>query len=644
MRHFLTLGSVNAALIALLLTGCSKTSPPTASPLANLNPSPPIAESAGEKNARQLAETTGNPYWEKRWWLEKTARRLRGGKELSPADNPDELMKLSEDEIIRRFMNDEHFGDAILDFNSYFLGFKFDVTSGDPGANSLLADFTPVIASAQEMLKDGDYYRLFDLTGAPFVSPLDSVNRAKDEEKLSNAEVRKKHAAELQAIVQAAIDLAQATNASSEQVCKFLKDNSRETIRLQSDGYPFSIVILGILINPDWVGRLDAMCGAKPLPTPAELASALSSIYAKNQAFFGEMQRFEPANGYKVTRIADYRAVNLEALGLSRHWPAMGLIQASAIRNSSTNMNRKRAAYVLKHFFCDDLTPLGFEIPDEHTGGAHGSDTSCYACHFKLDPMAGFFKSYGLFMTPYHPFKTLVFDDMATTDREQYEKNWRAPEGSARTWNIGYIRSPGAGADNLYGENLEDLSRIIRSAPEAKLCLVRRLFEYFVAPNQTVDAGYLHDLSEKLVKESAQSPSVAVKNVIARLLTSRAYHEHDLDPKRCYDRAPGDTGQDPLPCRVSYLLRENCVGCHNGGVLSDSTLDLSHWIDTGQGVFSFPHLDASGHQRPPRDTFAAIIERLSTADPKKRMPKKALSNQDRREIYGWAQDVYGTLP
>ncbi len=66
-----------------------------------------------------------------------------------------------------------------------------------------------------------------------------------------------------------------------------------------------------------------------------------------------------------------------------------------ALANSSTNYNRKRAAYVLKRFFCDDLNPVGFEDPAEHIGGAHGSQTSCYACHYKLDPMAGFFRNHG---------------------------------------------------------------------------------------------------------------------------------------------------------------------------------------------------------------------------------------------------------
>jgi len=43
---------------------------------------------------------------------------------------------------------------------------------------------------------------------------------------------------------------------------------------------------------------------------------------------------------------------------------------------------------MLKHFFCDDLTPVGFDDPQQHVAGAHGSDTPCYGCHFKRDPMS----------------------------------------------------------------------------------------------------------------------------------------------------------------------------------------------------------------------------------------------------------------
>ena len=45
---------------------------------------------------------------------------------LGPEDDIAALQKLNEEDVVRRFMSDPRFGDAILDFNMYFLGFKID--------------------------------------------------------------------------------------------------------------------------------------------------------------------------------------------------------------------------------------------------------------------------------------------------------------------------------------------------------------------------------------------------------------------------------------------------------------------------------------------------------------------------------------
>ena len=83
----------------------------------------------------------------------------------------------------------------------------------------------------------------------------------------------------------------------------------------------------------------------------------------------------------------------------------------------------------MKRFFCDDLTPVGFEDPQEHVAGAHGSDTSCFACHYKLDPMAGFFRGLGAQFYDYSRERTIIFDDLADDSRSRYEATWRTPQG-----------------------------------------------------------------------------------------------------------------------------------------------------------------------------------------------------------------------
>jgi hypothetical protein len=606
------------------------------------------AETLSEKSALLVAETTANPYWKKRWWLEKTARLLRGGQGLSATDDVESLMKLSEEEIVRTLMKDDRFSETILDFNSYFLGFKMDKIRESGRLNPRLINFSSAVASALEISRNGDFYRLFDFTGPVYIAPLNPVTRFNEQDKdLNDAQVREKHAREIQTELDAALKFAQLPGVTTKAACEKLALVSRSLNSLFNDGYPFQLVFTGIYLNPDWIGKLQNLC-REPTPiTPLAFITGLKDIFQRNVEFFKEMTRFESANGYTVKKLSEARQIDLKRLQLPERLPAINFEQAQALGNSSTNLNRKRSAYVLKHFFCDDLTPLGFESPEKHTGGTHGSDTACYACHYKLDPMAGFFKNFGLFFSDFSREKLMIFDDGATQDREQYQNNWRASGDDGRKWNIGYVRSSGARANNSYGENLDDLSRIIREAPEVKKCLVRRMFEYFVAKNQTIDAGYLQYLTDGLIKDSSTNSVKAIMNTVTRLMLSNAYHEHDMDPKQCYDFAPGDDRtRNRVPCRVAYLITNNCVKCHdNADDELHGNLDLSRWVDTGNGVMGFPHLDKRGNQRPARETLNLILERLATTDPKRRMPlQMTISSQDRQELFIWAQETYQSLP
>ena len=90
-------------------------------PAAQPNRSP-----AAPPTTQRVQPTTDEAVWQKRWWIEKTARILRGGYGLGPSDDINALLALPEEEIARRFMKDVRFGDTILDFNMYFLGFKID--------------------------------------------------------------------------------------------------------------------------------------------------------------------------------------------------------------------------------------------------------------------------------------------------------------------------------------------------------------------------------------------------------------------------------------------------------------------------------------------------------------------------------------
>ncbi len=79
---------------------------------------------------------------------------------------------MPEEEVARHFMDDPRFGDALLDFNMYFMGFKADDTQDRRRYNSHAFDFANAVSAAQALLKDGDYFKLFDLEGPFFMAPL----------------------------------------------------------------------------------------------------------------------------------------------------------------------------------------------------------------------------------------------------------------------------------------------------------------------------------------------------------------------------------------------------------------------------------------------------------------------------------------
>ena len=176
-------------------------------------------------------------------------------------------------------------------------------------------------------------------------------------------------------------------------------------------------------------------------------------------------------------------------------------------------------------------------------------------------------------------------------------------------------------------------------APEARRCLMKRLFEYTVAENQTIDGGYLDYLTREFEKDAAVNTSVAMKNAIVRVVQSQTFLQRNADPQQCYDHAPGaQPGQAP-PCRVAFILEKHCGQCHNRATEARGNLDLVSWIVAPDGKGrTFPHLDKDSLQLSAPETLARIIERLSSTDPNVRMPKnRHMSSQERQELFLWAQ-------
>ena len=93
-----------------------------------------------------------------------------------------------------------------------------------------------------------------------------------------------------------------------------------------------------------------------------------------------------------------------------------------------------------------------------------------------------------------------------------------------------------------------------RTAPELKRCLVKRLHEYIVAENQTIDRGYLDYLTREFEAEAATNSSAAVKNTIVRIVKSDTYSSAMPSRSAATTCAGLGRGQGP-PCRVAFILR-----------------------------------------------------------------------------------------
>jgi len=606
------------------------------------------------------AEEPSTDNWESLWWLDRTARLLRGGEGLGPEDDIVALQKLSEEEVLRRFMADPRFGDAMLDFNMYFLGFKIDTVKVDGTYVDNAFDFPNAVSAAQSMLSGGDYLTLFDLEGPFFMAPLSMEDPEEDpepEDKGLNAQqMRAKAIREVRASFKALIASGRKKSktdprgfcADVNEVLFRAEDFTDRFYRSFNDPEIFALSRGRVLLDPleTLTAIADAECSSdsKPQIDTQRISSALDRASEQFERAMKEVESFEP-KVYRPQNVAEFRPFDLKAFPYTKTWLAFGYEQGIALANSSTNYNRKRAAYVLSRYLCDDLTPVGVEDPKEHASGAHGSDTSCYACHYKLDPMAGFFRNYGALFSDAARLPDIIFDDLANADRQQYASFWKAPEGSERKWNVGYVRSPRWTERNDYGEDVGDLSRILRNAPEAKRCLMKRLVDYAVGDDQTVDGAYLDELTSKFTAEARISSSSAMKNAIIRVLRSKAYRERNRDPQKCYDHAEGAQASDSPPCRVAYILQKNCAQCHDSAYSGDGNLDLGAWVDAPDGKGkTFPHLDDAFAQVSTRETLTQFVERISSSDPKKRMPKnKLMSSPERQELFLWAQQELNRL-
>ena len=622
---------ISISVCLILVAGCGNNADPAkAGPLLN-TPAPTLS---------RIVSPPTTDLWQKKWWVEKVARRLRAGQGLAPGDDLETLAKMAPEKVIDHFMSDPRFGDAVLDFNMYFLGGKLnDVwNAGGTEYSQSVYDFPHAIAAAKAVVSGGDYFNLVDLNQPIFMGQMGNPQPETPEDQNTDPDkLRDKYFLRIQKTVDDLLGIVnQNPTMDMPTFCKsFL--SSLGGINIGNLGIPVNLQVY-INIGNSWYSKLIFNC-QKPEPAKMDLLAELNLIKTQNQKFYDLILGFLPRL-YPQHSVADIRQINMDQFGIREKYTQFGLTQKLALVNSSTNYNRKRAAYMLKRYFCDDLTPINVENPVDHVQGKHGSDPACFACHYKLDPMAGYFKDIGVFFSDFSKANTIYFDDNAQIDKATYQQAWKDGAPAGHEWNIGYIRAVNKPELNDYGTNIDDLFALLRRAPEVKRCIVKRMFEYFVRKDQAIDGGYLNQLTDEFAANSKTDSAAAFRSTVKSLLLSNSFSQQNAVSTQCYDFPPGYNPQGAPPCQVSYILKNNCVTCHDNVANAPTDhLDLSKWIQLKDGTYNFVHLDDKGIQRTQKDTFERILDRLQSSDPTERMPlKKTMPSADREQLYLWVKN------
>lgn len=567
---------------------------------------------------------------QKLWWTSRVATTLASGRPRISEGELEILAQQTEDEIVDKLMMRPEFKDTMVAFGLEYLGFRSDkvkLPDGSPySAYFSLAQYPSVFTAANAVADDGDFFKILDLRQPVYAPPLAS---SADERKVAFDATR-------QMLRELAAGVAAEPSMTLEELCKTfalrIDFNRLAQIGLSAD---FAKDIQ-LIVNP--VGGVCMQVPIPPLDAATVMAASLrhwDELEAYVAEFDRETYKVPDASSLKTFDLVKLGFASEETRGQSEERYSFGWFW-KAMANSSTNYNRKRAAYALKRFFCDDLTPIAVETPAVHAEGKHATEPGCQACHYKLDPMAGFFRYNGRLGENYEASPSLTFDDYAQVDTAAYARNWQRADGSL---NIGYIRSVNEEARNDRGAHpsaprLQDLLGMVASTPEGQQCLVKTMARFLIGENTTLDAGYLEYLGKKFTEASAASTSGrALKATMKDLLLSKSFRQTNPVESVCYDYAPGIDPAGLPPCKIARVLAKNCGGCH-GGAGAQGGLNLSSWQLQSDGVMGF---DSSGAGA--MATFQTILDRLGAADEDLRMPlKKYMTPVEREEIFLWVSE------
>ncbi len=592
--------------------------------------------------------------WEQRAWLDKAVRALLYGKaRLTPAEE-EHLLGLSREAAVDELMARPEFFDTVLDFNLYFQGSKLESLkpfSGKYGQEATQS--IPAIIAAMEVSQGGDYFTLFDwkipyLIGTEVSAPFPSVggkDKKDDIKGLSSDQIRSLYIERAENDLFRLREKAEKTT-DLKALCDEIDDPERED--------SFANYIDALALPPPFDGlstmsfEFSLECGFSGLaPAPENvLRATIAKDLDQKLKLTKEIPALVKRLPTSVKQIKEF--VRIEANEFSfgdvvkRENFSSSMWQE--LPNSSTNFNRRRAAYMLRTYFCDDLTPINIVAPSGMSSHKHASDAGCAACHYKLDPMAGFFRYRGFSGVDFNPQKSdlLIHDDLfqrSGDDLKNYLDNWRSSD-PARAWNVGYVRSATKAKLNEYGDSLDDLFAIIRRVRESKVCLTKKMASYVLGADQVYDGSWIDSLAEKFQQAAqADAPpgasSQAFKDVYKSFVLSKTFSTPDPELGQCYD-FPAGVKPSGLPCAVSFIIEKNCASCHKG-TGAPAGLDLSIWEDQGGGKMGFHHIDKdSGQALPMATTLERMKERLTSSDVNRQMPlMRAMGPVERASLFKW---------
>ena len=577
-------------------------------------------------NASQSADASEDQ-WAKRAWMDKAARTLLYGTAGMDAATAASLGDLPRDQIVDKLMEDPRFSTTVLDFNQFFLGIKQKSVFVD--GNFFMEGSRGAVFSALEFSHGGNYFSLFDWNFEPKIIASPWAKTYLDQA----GHDRKYHFDKMLANFQNILDRLQQEN-----------DPAKLYGIYNSNPIPLDLAATGMrdahFVFSFNYSKLAEKHGHGFVVTKDEFVNDVQTTISDFVEFRAAIDSAYP----KTPNVADLVVVSRPGVFHRSYFENFDDGLWSKLQNSSTNYNRKRSAYILKTFFCDDLTPLKIVAPAAHAGNKHASDPGCAACHYKLDPMAGFFRSSGRGGEVLQSKNRIEFDDLRVLEGAEYSKymdSWKAPAASGRIWDVGFIRSVDQSNLNSYGETLEDLFKIIKAAPETKTCLTRRLAEYTLGVKQTYDGGWIKYLAQEFVDASkpdapAGASSAAFKKSIKAMVLSNAFTKDDPSATECYDFAPG-TPASQLPCQVSFIIQKNCATCHSSG--GGGGLDLTQWAKRPDGRLWFSHKDLETQTDVPfSESHSRLLAALSTSDGDTRMPlNKEMDAVERATLFKWLQ-------